>query len=178
MLTRTGTLIVSALLIATPTATAWGQGAWTGRDRVDAMVPAVIHALERDIAAEALATRARPWRITVASPDSVRWHAVLHRMRTMLHGRIQQPTDREVWVLAITERERTDSGSVYSVTVGQEWVCAADDRWVANERSASIVVRRRSKYWEAAPDPHPVIADRAPCGIGTDIRDPGISFQQ
>ena len=179
MLTRTGTLIVTALLIATPAATAWGQGTWTGRGRVDAMVRAVIHALEGDIATEALTTRARPWRITVASPDSVRWHAVLGRVRTMLHGRILQPTDREVWVLAITERERTDSGSAYSVTVGREWLCAGSDaRWVASEQSADIVVRRRAIYWEAVPDPHPVIGDPAPCGIGTAIRDRGTPFRQ
>ena len=178
MLNRTGVRVI-ALLIATPAGTALGQGTWAGAGRVDAMVPAVINALETEIAAEAITTRARPWRITVASPDSVRWHGVLDRVRTMLHGRIAEPTDREVRVLAISERERTDSGNVYSVTVGRQWRCAGSHgRWVGSEQSADIVVRRRATYWEAVPDPHPVIGDPAPCGFGAPVRSRGTSFRR
>lgn len=171
MINRTGTLFVTALLIAAPTETSFGQGTWTAAGRVDVMVQAVINALGRDLAAEALTTQTRPWRISVTSPDSVRWHGVLGRVLTMLHGRAPAPTDREVWVLAIRERERTDSGSVYSLTVGQRWRCGgSDSRWVATYEEADIVVRHRASYWEAVPDPHPVIGDPAPCGVGAPAR--------
>ena len=174
MLNRTEMLIVTALLIATTAGAASAQSTWAGVGRVEATVQGVINALARDLAAEALAPRARPWRLTVASPDSVRWHGVLDRVRTMLHGRMPEPTDRELRVLAIGERERTDSGSVYSVTVGRQWRCAGSNgRWVASEQSADIVVRRRSTYWEAVPDPHPVIGDPAPCSFGAPDRGRG-----
>lgn len=128
------------------------------------MVQAVINAVEREIAAEVLTKRGQPWRIAVTSPDSVRWHGVLERLRTMLHGRVPKSSDRDIRVLTIIERERTDSGSVYSVTVGRQWRChGSHGRWIASEKSAEIVARRRGTYWEAVPDPHPVIGDPAPC---------------
>lgn len=172
-------LIVTALLIATTAVAALAQGSWVAEGRVEATVQAVMHALAGELAAEALVPRARPWRFTVASPDSMRWRGVLHRVRTMLHGRVPERTDREVRMLAISERERTDSGSVYSVTVGLHWRCpGANGRWVASERWANIVVHRRSPYWEAVPDLHPVIGDPAPCIVGALPRGRGTTSQR
>ena len=164
MLNSLATWAGAVLLCATPLRVTRGQESWGGTDRVDAMLHAVVNALEPEIAAALSSPEADPLRIIVTSPDSVRWHAVLDRLRVMLGAHEPARTDRLMWILELEERERSDSGSTYTLTVGRQTRCpGSNGPWSLNSRAATIVVRQRARYWEATQDQHPVMLDPGPC---------------
>jgi hypothetical protein len=144
--------------------TVFGQSSWTGSSRVDAMTQFVVHALEPAVATQLISPTPRPWRTTVASPDSVLWHGVLERLLTVLRARAQEPTDRDVSALALAEEEHTDSSSVYSLTMRSQWRCpGSSTQWLYSERVMRIVVRHHATYWEAVRDGPTIIGDPAAC---------------
>lgn len=112
---------------------------------IHAVVVGVIHGMSWEIAAGAMATESRPWRVRVPDGTATIWKAVKSRLYEVLHARPISSADTLAGFLTFS-RVTVRGDSLFTFfTVGQLELCGK--RWVESGTTVELISVRSNGMW-------------------------------